>query len=124
MVTGRTGVGATGVGHLLEESGGERDSAPECELGRLLGDTGGDGRLVLKNGFLEYCPNSCVLNSTGGVGGDGGGFGVVLRSGVETSDELAVGVATPSYAEDDDEDEVLGESDRAQSWSCKSSIEV
>jgi hypothetical protein len=122
MVMGRTGVGATGVGHLLEEeSGGDRDSAAECELGRLFGDTGGDGRLLLKNGFLEYCPNRCVLNSTGG---DGGGFGVVLRSGVERSEELAVGVTTPSNAEDDDEDEVLGDASRGHPWSCKSSIEV
>lgn len=109
MLIGLTGVGATGVGHRLEESGGDRDSARECEFGMLLGETGGDGRLALKNGFLEYCPNSCVLNSTGG---DGGGFGVVLRSGVERSEELAVGVMTPpSYPEDDDEDGVLGESD-------------
>jgi hypothetical protein len=123
ILIGLTGVGATGVGHLLEESGGERDSAAECELGRLLGDTGGDGRLLLKNGFFEYSPNSCVLNSTGG---DGGGFGVVLRSGVtERSEELAVGVMTPpSYPELDDEDGVLGESARGHPCSCKSSIEV
>jgi hypothetical protein len=57
MVMGLNGVGATGVGLLLEESGGERDSAAECELGRLLGDTGGDGRLVLKNGFFEQSLN-------------------------------------------------------------------
>ena len=110
MLMGLTGVGATGVGQRLEESGGDRESASECEFGVLFGETGGDGRLGLKKGFLEYCPNNCVLNSTGG---DGGGFGVVLRSGVETSDELAVGVmAPPSYPEDD-EDGVLGESDRA-----------
>jgi hypothetical protein len=122
MLRGLTGVGATGVGHRLDESGGDRDSARECELGMLFGETGGDGRLGLKKGFLEYCPNSCVLNSTGG---DGGGFGVVLRLGVEISGELAVGVATPpSYPEDDDEEGVLGESDLCHPWSCKSSIEV
>jgi hypothetical protein len=110
---GLTGVGATGVGHRLEESGGDRESASKCELGVLLGETGGDGRLGLKKGFLEYCPNSCVLNSTGGDGG-GFGVGVVLRSGVDDkSEELAVGVMTPaSYPEDDDEDGVLGESER------------
>ena len=55
---GLTGVGATGVGHRLDDSGGERDSVRECELGTLLGETGGDGRLCLKNGFREYCPNN------------------------------------------------------------------
>ena len=58
MVTGLTGVGATGVGQRLEESGGDLDSVATCELGRLLGETGGDGRLCLKKGFLEYCPNN------------------------------------------------------------------
>ena len=49
----------------------------------------------------------------------------MLRSGVEKSEELAVGVMTPpSYPEDEEEDGVLGESDRAHPWSCKSSIEV
>ena len=115
------GDGATGVGQRLEESGGERDSVAKCEFGMLLGDTGGDGRLGLKKGFLEYCPNSCVLNSTGG---DGGGFGVVLLSGVERFDELAVGVMTPSSYPEDDEDGVLGLSDRAHVCSCKSSIDV
>lgn len=115
-MTGLTGTGATGVEHLLEESGLGR------EWGILLGDTGGDGRLLLlKNGFFEYgLKGSDLLHSIVGLAR---AFGVVLRLGVEVSDELAVGVRAPSRADDDDDDEVLGDSERGHPWSCKSSIE-